>query len=116
MLKTYLDTSGGELYEWLIIGFLQGLLEWLPVSSSGQLFLVLTTLLKISVKEAYIYTIYLHTGTCMVTLLKYRREYHSIIRELFHFKFNRGMVRVFSIATISSLITGFIIYLSLIHI
>ncbi len=98
------------MYEWLIIGFLQGLLEWLPVSSSGQLFLVLTTLLKISVREAYIYTIYLHAGTCMVTLLKYRRDYHRIVREVFCLRFTYGIVRAFFIATTFSLITGFVVY------
>ncbi len=66
----------GELSIWAAVaaGALQGLLEWLPVSSSGQLTLLLSRLAGIPVGEAYGLSIASHLGTAASGGLVARRE------------------------------------------
>jgi len=53
------------LWEAVLLGALQGILEWLPVSSSGQLSLLLSTLLGLPSGEAYRLGIASHLGTAL---------------------------------------------------
>lgn len=52
----------------LILGLVQGVLEWLPISSSGSLFLILA-FLGIPAGAAYDYSLFLHLGTVISALL-----------------------------------------------
>ncbi len=58
----------------MILGIVQGVLEWLPVSSEGQLFLV-ATLMGISTNKALSLALYLHLGTGLAALLYYREDF-----------------------------------------
>ena len=61
---------------WIILGFaiLQGVLEWLPVSSSGQTVILLTEAMNIQADEAFTLSLWLHLGTLIAVLVKYRKE------------------------------------------
>jgi len=63
----------------LFLGALQGLLEWLPVSSSGQSMLVLLGLFGLSAQAAFTYGIFFHLGTLFAVLLKYRIDWLKIL-------------------------------------
>ena len=58
-----------------MLGFLQGFLEWLPVSSEGQIFVILTFLgytnASLNVKMAF----WLHLGTASAVILYYREKF-----------------------------------------
>ncbi len=58
----------------LIFAVLQGLLEWLPVSSEGQAVVILTSLLQINSQEAMTIALWLHLGTLAAVCVKYWKD------------------------------------------
>lgn len=62
-----------------IIGVLQGILEWLPVSSEGNLTLFLVSVLGLDPSETLGLAVFLHLGTGLAALAYYRQESWSII-------------------------------------
>lgn len=78
-----------DLLEAAILGLIQGLTEFLPVSSSGHLEIVKAMFGDDSVpKESMIYTVTLHAATALSTIVIFRKEVMEIIRGLFQFKNN----------------------------
>lgn len=61
----------------LIAGLLQGLLEWLPVSSSGQLLLYYTSLLGLPLREALQEAYAAHLGTAASAAII---AWHGVVR------------------------------------
>ncbi len=75
--------------EALILGIIQGLTEFLPVSSSGHLEIAKALLGDTSVAEqSMLTTIVLHGATALATLAVFRKEVAEIFRGLFQFKWN----------------------------
>lgn len=72
------------MIEYLIIAVLQGLFEWLPISSSGQTMIVAINLFGISSENAYSLAIWLHLGTTFAVLLKFRKNSIKILKTLTH--------------------------------
>ena len=68
-----------SLIESIIIGLLQGLLEWLPVSSEGNLVIVLVGVFGLSAEETISTAIFLHMGTGLAALLYFRKEVIEIL-------------------------------------
>lgn len=71
----------------IIIAILQGLFEWLPISSSGQTFIVSMNILGISPEEAYSLAIWLHLGTTLAVLLKFRTDFFKIFKSFLQKKY-----------------------------
>lgn len=63
----------------IILGALQGVLEWLPVSSQGMLTIIMTALGE-EPSIALDYALYLHIGTMLAAIIYYRREFYDMIR------------------------------------
>ena len=75
--------------EALILGIIQGLTEFLPVSSSGHLELVKAMFGGNSVgKESMITTVVLHAATALSTIVVFRKDIGVIFNGLFKFKSN----------------------------
>ena len=91
-----------------VLGIIQGLTEFLPVSSSGHLELAKAILGDNSVpKESFAFTIVLHFATALSTLVIFRKEVLQIFKGLFQFKWNEETQ--FSLKIIVSMIpTAFI--------
>lgn len=63
------------LLEVALLGILQGILEWLPISSQGNLVLLMIHLLGIESNQALNLSLFLHTGTSLAALIYYRTEF-----------------------------------------
>jgi undecaprenyl-diphosphatase len=67
--------------EALALAIIQGLTEFLPVSSSGHLVLA-QTFFGIEPASAFVYDIILHLGTALAALVFYRRDVAGVLRGL----------------------------------
>ena len=78
-----------SIIEAIILGIIQGLTEFLPVSSSGHLELVKVILGDNSIpEESLLFTIVLHFATALSTLVIFRKEIFEIFSGLFKFQWN----------------------------
>ena len=77
------------IIESIVLGVIQGLTEFLPVSSSGHLELTKVILGDTSIpQESLAFTVVLHFATALSTLVIFRREVFEIFKGLFQFKWN----------------------------
>ncbi len=72
-----------DIVEWVILGVMQGFLEWLPVSSSGQISVYLSTVAGVSAAEAVKAAFFLHLGTAAAGALIVRDYLVSAIKSFF---------------------------------
>lgn len=92
-----------DLIDAIILGIIQGLTEFLPVSSSGHLEIGKVLLGDTSIpEESLLFTVVLHFATALSTLVVYRKDVWEILSGLFEFKDNEAFR--FSIKIILSMI------------
>jgi undecaprenyl-diphosphatase len=97
-----------DVIEAIILGIIQGLTEFLPVSSSGHLELAKAILGDTSVpEESLTFTVVLHFATALSTLVIFRKEVAEIFKGLFQFKWNDELK--FSLKIIISMIPAVIV-------
>ena len=90
-------------FEAIILGIIQGLTEFLPVSSSGHLEIAKALFGDNSLpNESLTFTVVLHFATALSTLVIFRKEVFEIINGLFQFKWNEELQ--FSLKIILSMI------------
>ena len=82
--------------EAIILGLLQGLTEYLPVSSSGHL-AIGSALFGIEGEENLTFTIVVHVATVLSTLVVLWKEIDWIFRGLFKFQMNEETKYVLNI-------------------
>lgn len=68
--------------EAIILGLVQGLSEFLPISSSGHLAL-LENLFEIKEDSVIFFAVLLHIGTLVSIFIVYREDIYALIKELF---------------------------------
>ncbi len=83
-------------FEALILGLLQGLTEFLPVSSSGHLELG-KVLLGIDAEHSLMFTVVVHGATVLSTIVVFYKDILKLISGLFAFKWNEETRYIFKI-------------------
>ena len=76
-----------EWFEALILGIVQGLTEFLPVSSSGHL-AIGRELLGVEASQDLVFEVTVHAATVLSTIVVFRREIWKLLSGLFKFKYN----------------------------
>lgn len=64
----------------ILIGIVQGISEWLPISSKTQVLLASQTLLKLNFQQAYTFGLFMEIGTVLAAIIYFRHEIWSLIR------------------------------------
>jgi len=87
-----------EIIKAIILGIVQGLTEFLPVSSSGHLELGKAILGDTSVgEESLIFTVVLHFATALSTVVIFRKDIIELLKGLLQFKWNEETQFAFKI-------------------
>ena len=76
-----------EWFEALILGLVQGLTEFLPVSSSGHL-AIGKALLGVEPAGDLVFEVTVHAATVLATIVVFRKEIWKLLCGLFKFKYN----------------------------
>ena len=109
------------MVEWLVaavVGLVQGLLEWVPVSSEGAVALALTALDR-DPDVATQFALFLHAGTGIAATVYYRDVLADVLRDLPDwrpsgaFEGETADLSFFGIATAVSVVVGLAGYLTL---
>lgn len=88
-----------DIIDSIILGIIQGLTEFLPVSSSGHLELGKAILGDNSVpKESLLFSVVLHFATALSTMVVFRKDILSLIKGALKFKWNDDLQFICKIA------------------
>lgn len=97
-----------DLIQAIVLGLMQGIIEWLPISSQGQVTVTALALFNIPLGKALSYSIFLHIGTLIAAIIYFRKE----LRELIELREKR-LRNFLGIAVIASAVTAVPSYLLL---
>lgn len=64
----------------IIIGIVQGISEWLPISSKTQVLIASQTLLNLTFSQAYTFGLFMEVGTLIAAIIYFRRELWALIQ------------------------------------
>ena len=98
------------LIEALFLAVVQGLTEWMPVSSSGHLVITQTVL---GLNPPLIFDVVLHVGTLIVVLTVFRKDIADIIKAVIKrdFETEEGKLALFIVVgSVPIAIIGFVFY------
>jgi len=93
--------------EAIIAGAIQGTIEWLPISSEAQSMLYMLNYLHMDPQTALSYAFYLHFGTMIAVIIRFREEFIRIAKNL-HMDY--PLTRILLIATLATAVTALPLY------
>lgn len=96
-----------ELWQ-IIVALIQGLVEWLPISSEGQIIFYISNFTSLDPNEALSLAVWLHLGTSLAVIVRYPR----IFLDLLSLK-DRVLLKRLILATIGTAITAIPLYIFL---
>lgn len=80
-----------------LLGIIQGLTEFLPVSSSGHIELG-KKVLDTNYEESILFSVVVHAATALSTIIIFRKDIAVLLKELFQFKWNTSTKYICMIA------------------
>lgn len=83
--------SGNEILIALLAGVIQGVFEWLPISSEGNVAALLTAIGE-SPGVAVRFSLFLHVGTALAATIYYRDDLREILAEMPEWRPHRAFV------------------------
>jgi len=91
------------MWEYVLLGALQGIFEWIPISSQG----IITIFSSFIVTDinSIDFSLFLHLGTMFAVLIFFRKDWINLILLR-----DKELLRFFIIASIVSLSLGFVVY------
>ena len=90
-----------------IIGIIQGISEWLPISSKTQIIVSSTYLLKLTFQQAYTFGLFMEIGTIIAAVVYFRKDLIEMIQVLLGSK-NKVHRKLLIYVVVVTLITGII--------
>ena len=96
----------------VVLGILQGILEWLPVSSQGQLSLAMMYLFKVDANQVLDFSVFLHIGTLLAVIIYLRSDIMNLLRKLpdYRFDYANQQNRLVSFLLFATILTGAVGY------
>jgi len=98
--------------EALILGIIQGISEWLPISSEGMTSLVMINFFGKSLAEALPISIWLHVGTMLAAIVFFRKDIIGILRNIPRYAKRQSLEKnvnaTMTFLIISTILTGII--------
>jgi undecaprenyl-diphosphatase len=91
----------------VIIGLVQAISEWLPISSKTQVLLASAYLFHLTYSEAYAFGLFMEIGTTFAAVIYFRKEIVSLIRVLI-LKGTENEKRLFTYVLTATIMTGII--------
>ncbi|MDE1865585.1 MAG: undecaprenyl-diphosphate phosphatase [Candidatus Micrarchaeota archaeon] len=88
-----------------VLGLVQGISEWLPISSKTQVGIASIALLHLTFSQAYTFGLFMEIGTILAAIIYFRREIYSLIRVLV-LRGNHEEKRLFTYVLITTIVTG----------
>jgi undecaprenyl-diphosphatase len=107
-----------SLFVAVVVGVLQGIFEWLPISSQGNITVALSALGR-SPEAAVAFALFLHLGTAMSATAYYRRELADVLalvpawRPAGAFEGEQATVTFLAVGTLVSGVVGVAAYATL---
>ncbi|MCI2415147.1 MAG: undecaprenyl-diphosphate phosphatase [Candidatus Aramenus sp.] len=89
----------------VVLGVVQSVSEWLPISSKTQVLLASTFLLGVSFSVGYSFGLFMEMGTILAAVVYFRREIYGVLRALAG-RGNLEDVLLLKYLVMSTLVTG----------
>ncbi|MBU2101295.1 undecaprenyl-diphosphate phosphatase [Patescibacteria group bacterium] len=96
-----------DFLEAIVLGIVQGIAEWIPISSEGLTTLIAVNLLEGStLNEIITVSLYLHLGTFFAALIYFKKDVVYLIKQVFQYKKadeeTKNLINFYVIATLVS--------------
>jgi undecaprenyl-diphosphatase len=106
-------TSIYQILVSIIIGIVQGISEWLPISSKTQILVVSNLLLHLTFQQAYSFGLFMEIGTLAAAIIYFRQELIRLIKVLLGSKVkeDRKLLVYVVVTTVMTGIIGAPLYL-----
>ena len=100
------------MFESIVLGTIQGIAEWLPVSSEGIIVLVKTNFFESkTLIDTVEIALFLHLGTFLAALVYFRKDVWALVVSLFKYKTSLIETKaVLHFLVISTFISGIVIF------
>ncbi len=92
----------------IIIGIVQGISEWLPISSKTQVLIASQALLGLTYSQAYTFGLFMEIGTVLAAIIYFRRELLTLIRVILLRSKDNQDRNLFIYVLVTTIITGII--------
>jgi undecaprenyl-diphosphatase len=101
------------IFEAVILGIVQGVAEWLPISSEGMTSLLMINVFGKTLAEALPISIWLHTGTLLSATIYFRKDIMEILKDIPQYLENLASGKredqpIINFLIISTLLTGLV--------